>query len=69
MQVRDFSFFFHSIFLTFWTDAVTELVTFPFVVLRNVLQPILPKKLLQTPPARKIIHKCASQIAIIFLAF
>ena len=53
--------FFYSFLLTSWTDAVTELVTFPFVVLRNMLQPILPKRLLQPPPVRKIIHKYVFQ--------
>ena len=55
-------FLFYNFFLTFWTDAVAELVTFPFTVLRNALQPIIPKKLLQTPPIRRIIHKCVFQV-------
>jgi len=68
MQVRDLCF--HSrLFLTYRTDTVIELVTFPFAVLRNVLQPILPKRLLQMPPIRKIIHKCAFQAESIFFSF
>ena len=61
-QVSDFLSFFLHLFLIFWADAVTEFVTFPFVVLRNVLQPILPKKLLRPPPVRTIIHKYVSWI-------
>ena len=45
------------LFLTPWVDAVAELVTFPFVVLRNLLQPVLPSRLLQPPPVRRIIHR------------
>jgi hypothetical protein len=61
--------FLHRFFLTSWADAVTELVTFPFVVLRDVLQPILPKRLLPTPPVRKIIHKWVSYAEDTFLSF
>ena len=58
-QVSDFPSFLHH-FLTLRADAVTELITFPFTVLRNVLQPILPKRLLRPPPVRTIIHKFVS---------
>ena len=60
---------FTSKFLNSWADAITGLVTFPFVVLHNLLQPILPKKLTQGPPLRNIIHRCASHFEGIFVAF
>ena len=61
-QVSHFNLPFKALFLNSWADAIAELVTFPFVVLRGALQPILPKKLAQGPPIRKIIHKWASPI-------
>lgn len=60
-QVGIFTFFFRGLLLTYLTDAVVELITFPFVVLHDVVQPILPKKLLQGPPVRNIIHRHVSQ--------
>ena len=60
---------FTATILNSWTDAITELVTFPFVVLHDVLQPILPKKLIQTPPLRNIIHKCVSYVMDLFVTF
>lgn len=50
----------HRFFLSSCIDAIAGLVTFPFVLLRNVLQPIIPRRLLQMPPVRNIIHKCVS---------
>ena len=58
---------FKALLLNPWPDAITELVTFPFVILRNALQPILPKKLTQMPPLRNIIHKCVSQVKNVFV--
>ena len=68
MQVKDLVHFLYGFLLTFWPDAITELVTFPFVVLRGVLQPILPTRLLKPPPVRKIIHKWVSRVRDIFLS-
>jgi len=41
-----------------WAGAITGLFTFPFV-LHDTLQPILPKKLTQSPPLRNVVHKPA----------
>ena len=68
-QVSNFDFFLEGFFLISWIDAVAELITFPFVVLRNVLQPILPKRLSQAPPVRTIIHKYVSEVENTFSAF
>jgi len=69
MQVKDLVHFIHRFLLTFWADAITELITFPFVVLRGVLQPILPTRLLKPPPVRRIIHKWVSRVGDILLSF
>ena len=69
MQVKNSGHFLHDFILTLWADAITELITFPFVVLRNVFQPILPKRLLRPPPVRKIIHKWVSHVEDTFLSF
>lgn len=47
----------NKLYVSTYADAVVELITFPFVVARNLLQPILPKTLLQSPPVRKIIYR------------
>jgi len=69
MQVIYLVHFLHGFPLTLWADAITELITFPFVVLRNVLQPILPKRLLRPPPVRRIIRKWVSHVENIFFSF
>jgi len=69
MQVKDLGLFLHDFVLTFGADAITELITFPFVVLRNVLQPVLPKRLLKPPPVRRIIHRWVPHVENIFLSF
>jgi len=60
---------FSGFILNSWADAIIGLVTFPFVVLHNALQPILPKKLTQTPPLQNIIHKYASHVKNILIGF
>ena len=59
---------FPALFLNSWVDAITELIAFPFVLLHNLLQPILPKKLIQGPPLRNIIHKWVSYLKNVFVA-
>ena len=62
MQVSCFGLSFKALFLNSRTDVITELVTFPFVILHGTLQPILPKKLAQVSPIWKVIHKWASPV-------
>ena len=66
MQVSLFALF-TALFLNSWVDAITGLITFPFVLLHNALQPILPKKLTQGPPLRNIIHKWVSCVKNVFV--